>query len=94
MEAMRQSWNDDRLDHLSRRVEEGFQRVDERFEEVDRRFEQVDQRFERVETQLDQMRSEMTSGFAQLNERLDRFLLGLVVVSGGVIAALLAAVLA
>lgn len=28
MEAMRQSWTDERLDDLSRRMDEGFRRVD------------------------------------------------------------------
>jgi hypothetical protein len=45
MEAMRQSWTDDRLDEFGHRIDERFDRVDERFDEVDRRFQQVDQRF-------------------------------------------------
>jgi tetrahydromethanopterin S-methyltransferase subunit G len=45
MEAMRQSWSDDRLDHLNRRVEEGFAQVDQRFEQVDQRFDQLEGRF-------------------------------------------------
>jgi hypothetical protein len=28
MEAMRQSWTDDRLDDLSRRMDDGFNRID------------------------------------------------------------------
>jgi tRNA A-37 threonylcarbamoyl transferase component Bud32 len=52
MERPMDSWNDERLDELSRRMDdgfremrEGFARVDERFERVERRF---DQRFERL----------------------------------------------
>jgi len=59
MERPMDSWNDERLDELSRRMDagfkemreemrEGFARVDKRFEQVDRRFEQVDKRFERL----------------------------------------------
>jgi DNA anti-recombination protein RmuC len=42
MEAMRQSWTDDRMDHLSERMEERFDAVDRRFGEVDRRLDHVD----------------------------------------------------
>ncbi len=55
MEAMRQSWSDDRLDHLNRRVDEGFEQVDKRFEQVDKRFEQVDKRFDRLEDRFDRL---------------------------------------
>jgi hypothetical protein len=59
MERPMDSWNDERLDELSRRMDagfkelceemrEGFARVDKRFEQVDKRFEQVDKRFERL----------------------------------------------
>jgi len=55
MEAMRESWTDERLDRLSHRVDEGFSRVDHRFELVDQRFEQVDQRFDQVDQRFDQV---------------------------------------
>ena len=59
MERPMDSWNDERLDEMSRRMDagfkelrqemrEGFARVDKRFEQVDRRFEQADKRFERL----------------------------------------------
>jgi len=60
MEAMRQSWTDDRLDHLNDKVDRGFEQVDKRFEQVDERFEQVDKRFDRIEDR-----------FAQIDDRLD-----------------------
>lgn len=58
------SWNDDRLDALNRRVDDGFAKVDKRFERVegemkegfarvDKRFEQVDKRFEQVASRED-----------------------------------------
>jgi hypothetical protein len=37
MEAMRQSWTDERLDDLNRRVDGGFRRVDERFGQIESR---------------------------------------------------------
>jgi archaellum component FlaC len=57
METMtvRQSWSDDRIDSLDRKVEEGFRHVDERFKLVDQRFEQVDKRFDQVEGSLNRI---------------------------------------
>lgn len=52
MERPMDSWNDERLDEMSRRIDagfkemrEGFARVDERFERAERR---SDERFERL----------------------------------------------
>jgi hypothetical protein len=44
MEAMPQSWNDDRLDDLNVKVDRGFEHVDKRFEAVDKRLERLDER--------------------------------------------------
>jgi hypothetical protein len=67
MEAVRESWTDDRMDDLVKRVDEGFARVDRRFEQLDRKFEQVDRRFEQVAS-----REEMNQQFQAVNARLDR----------------------
>jgi archaellum component FlaC len=83
MEAVRQSWSDDRLDHLNDRVNEGFARVDQRFEQIDQRFEQVDQRFERVETSIRDLRIEMDLRFGRLEEKIDRLQQTIIVVGGG-----------
>jgi hypothetical protein len=45
MERPMDSWNDERLDEMSRRMDEGFKEMRERFERVERR---SDQRFERL----------------------------------------------
>jgi len=57
-----ENWNDDRLDELSRRVDdgfkemrEGFARMDAKFERVDERFGRVDQRFEKVADRIDKL---------------------------------------
>jgi hypothetical protein len=52
MEAMRESWTDERLDHFRARVDERFDDVDRRFKEVDRRFVEVDRRLGRIETEM------------------------------------------
>jgi tetrahydromethanopterin S-methyltransferase subunit G len=78
METAMSSWNDDRLDELSRRTDagfaemrQGFAKVDERFERLDERFERLDERFERIEGRF---------------ERLNHILLGLI---GTILAATL-----
>jgi len=48
MERPMDSWNDDRLDELSRHMDEGFREMREGFARVDERFEQVERRFERL----------------------------------------------
>jgi predicted secreted Zn-dependent protease len=84
MEAVRQSWSDDRLDHLNYKVEEGF-RV------VDQRFEQVDQRFERVETSIRDLRIEMDLRFSRLDEKFDRLQQTVMVVGGGLCGTMIVA---
>ena len=52
MEAMRESWTDDRLDHLNRRVEEGFARVDDRFDEMSKRFDRMEDRYDQTNERI------------------------------------------
>jgi hypothetical protein len=84
MEAMRQSWTDDRLDDLSQRMDDRFDQVegemDRRFKhvegEMDRRFGEMDKRFDRVEGDIRDLRNDMSA--------LQRTMLQ---VGGGLIAA-------
>ena len=57
MEAMRNSWTDDRLDDFARHV-------DRRFDEVDRRFDEVNGRLDRLEDRIE-------AGFAKVDTRID-----------------------
>jgi hypothetical protein len=81
------SWNDDRLDELNLRVENGFAKAErerkEGFAAVDRQFAAVDRRFIRLEGEMKdeftKVRGEMKEGFAEvkgeirfLGERFDR----------------------
>jgi hypothetical protein len=63
-----ESWNDERLDELARRMDKGFEeaatkvemnlrfdRVDERFKEVDRRLDGIDTRLLQIEGHLGRM---------------------------------------
>jgi hypothetical protein len=66
MEAMRQSWTDDRLDDLSQRMDERFDQVEG---EMDRRLKHVegemDKRFKHVEGEMDRR-------FGEMGKRFDR----------------------
>ena len=73
-----ESWNDDRLDELSRRIAAGFEKAATK-DEMNLRFGEVDKRFDRVEGQLD-----------RVNSRLDYMLGGMLVAGVGLLANLLA----
>jgi chromosome segregation ATPase len=94
MEAMRQSWSDDRLDDLNKRVDDGFARVDAQFARVDTQFARLDAKIDATTAEL---RQEMKMGFDQINARFDAMqqtmirggigLIGVLVASGaGLIA--------
>jgi hypothetical protein len=57
MEAMRESWTDERLDDF--RAETA-----RRFDEIDKRFDKVDARFDKIEAKFD-------ARFERLDERLE-----------------------
>lgn len=63
MEAVRESWTDERLDDLNRKVDDGFRRMDDRFTQVDARFVQMDDRLARVDARLDSLHRIMVLGF-------------------------------
>jgi hypothetical protein len=68
------NWNDDRLDELSNRVDEGFKETREGFARVDREMKEgfacVDQRFAGVATREEM--GEVKEGVQLLNSKLDR----------------------
>jgi len=91
-EADVESWNDERLDELSRRVDAGFEKAatkveltavkDEmklRFGEVGKRFDQVDNRFNKIDAQL-----------LHIHDRLDRMNNTLLIGLFGLVAAVIA----
>jgi ribosome assembly protein YihI (activator of Der GTPase) len=48
MEAKRTNWNDDRLDELSGRVDEGFKEMRQGFARVDEKFDRVGERIDKL----------------------------------------------
>jgi hypothetical protein len=91
MEAMGQSWTDDRLD-------DGFKRVNERFDEVGRRFDQaearVDQRFGQVDQRLDRIDVRIESMQAMMERRFDTLQYSLMYAVVGIPAAMAAVLVA
>jgi CII-binding regulator of phage lambda lysogenization HflD len=78
MEAMRQSWSDDRLDDLQLEMRAGFARLEtlieqqgaemnRRFEEVARRFVEVDRRFDEVDRKFELV----DKRFEQIDKRFE-----------------------
>jgi hypothetical protein len=109
MEGKVNSWNDDRLDELNRRVESGFATVEERFVrlegEMKEGFAKVDERFVRLEGEMKggfaKVDREMKDGFAELRgemgylgERFDRLLNTLALISWSFAGTLVAALAA
>ncbi len=83
MEAMRQSWSDDRLDHLNYRVDEGFRLANEKSDRIemsvgDLRIE-MSHRFDRTENRFD-----------RTEDRFDRLQQGIMIVGGGLVCSLIA----
>jgi hypothetical protein len=76
MEAMRQSWSDDRLDALNGKV--------------DRRFDEVNQRFDRVEGAVKDLRVEMNEMRSELNDRIDGLQRSIVYLAVGLTGGMLA----
>jgi hypothetical protein len=72
MEAMRESWTDDRLDYLNHRVDDGFTRLDERFGLFEK---QILERFDQAEAQtkerFDQAEERTKERFDEVDRRLD-----------------------
>lgn len=86
---VRETWTDERLDDLSKKVDDGFadlkaemrerfDRLEAQFDRVDKRFEQVDKRFEQVDKR-----------FEAMDARFDSLSRNLLQVAGMIIAAVI-----
>jgi hypothetical protein len=89
MEAMRESWTDERLDYFRAETAQRFDAVDKRFDAVDQRFDAVDQRLDAVDQRLDAVEV----GLRDLNGRFDGLNRTLLQTGGGIIATLIAGIL-
>lgn len=67
MDAMRESWTDERLDDFRSDVNRRFDAVDRRFDRVDKRFDNVDHELHRVNDRLDGLSRAMVYGCLTLS---------------------------
>jgi hypothetical protein len=84
MEAMRQSWSDDRLDDLSDRMGAGFDRVDRSIARLDAKIDT------KIGASSAELRREMQMGFHQINARFDAMQQTMIRVGAGLIGVLVA----
>jgi len=80
-EADVESWNDERMDELSRRMDDGFKEMREGFARVDR---EMKEGFTRID-------GEMKVGFAQVGDRIDRLTNTIIIGGAGICAAIVTA---
>ncbi|HET6998712.1 MAG TPA: hypothetical protein VFI03_08990 [Solirubrobacterales bacterium] len=91
MEAMtRSTWTDERMDDLSRHVDEGFECVDRQFERVDNRLDRIEDRLAKAEEtsarQFERLDSKFDQFADRIDARIDSFQLAIIRVGGGLIA--------
>jgi len=74
MEAMRESWTDERLDDFRAETARRLDGLDARFDKVDARFDKVEERFERIDAKFD-----------RVHARFDDLYRAIIFLGGGVI---------
>jgi hypothetical protein len=87
MEAVRESWTDERLDDLNDRVSELGGRMDSRFDRVDARFDSMDAKFD---AKFDAIDGKFDAKFDAMDAKFDAMQRLMIQVGGGIIATLLA----
>jgi hypothetical protein len=90
METPMDSWNDDRLDELSGRMDAGFKETKEGFARVDG---EMKDGFARADREMKEGFAELRGEMRYLGERFDRLLHTLALISWGVAGTLLAALI-
>ena len=92
MEAMRQSWSDDRLDDLNKRVDELRRRMDARFAQIDARWiARLDASIARkIDASAHGTPPANESGLDQVNARFDAMQQTMMRIGAGLIGVLIA----
>lgn len=67
MEAMRESWTDERLDHFRARVDERFEEVDRRLGRIEFEMREMRTEIGRINDRLDSMQRTMVHGVIALS---------------------------
>jgi len=81
----RMAWTDERMDDFAKHS-------DQRFDAVDKRFDTVDRRFDKLETDVNRRFDLVESRLGRLDDRFAALQRTLLVMSGGIIATLIAGV--
>jgi hypothetical protein len=95
-EGTMKSWNDDRLDELSGRMDAGFKEMREGFVQIKRKLDQlptreeIDHRFAAVHREVNQRADSVERRVDRLNGRFEHLVWGLFAVGGGLLGNLLA----
>ena len=72
MEAMRNSWTDERLDDFRAETARRLDGIDTKLGKVDERFDKVDERFEHLEAKFDKRFERMEAKFDKVDARFER----------------------
>jgi hypothetical protein len=86
------SWNDERMDELSRRMDAGFEKAATK-EEMNWRFDKIDARLDGFEGRLGRFERSVESHFGRLNDRLDKLTFAIIGILGTFAAATFATIL-
>ena len=98
MDAMRESWTDERLDDFRADVGHRFDRVDREIRdlrvEMKAGFEKIDKRFKEMEAKFDARFAKSDERFEKFDERFERMHRLIIAVGGSFIATLFVAIIA
>lgn len=83
MQAMRESWTDERLDDFADHVNRRFDEVGRRFDEVGRRLGEVDRRIDSLERHMDKALNRLGDGLESVQRMM---VYGVVALSGAFVA--------
>jgi predicted nuclease with TOPRIM domain len=87
-----ENWNDDRLDELNCRVNEGFKRTATK-EEMNQRFDEMSRRLDESDTRSVRFESQVEAQFGRVNDRLDKLAYTILGVFGAFAATAIATVI-
>lgn len=85
MEAMRESWTDERLDDFRAETARRLDKLDARFDKVDARLEKVDERFDKVDERFERMEARFDKKFERLETRMDDLYRATLFLGGGAV---------
>jgi hypothetical protein len=89
VKQLRESWPDDRLNELDKKVAVGFAKADERFNVVDERFDVIDERFKEVDKRFDKVEGKIDTLDGKFDKKFDRLTFWILASGAGIITTLI-----